>query len=857
MRSRTSLVKATAAILATILTLQVNAAPGDVLFEDGFERGFYQNWSISHFWRAWVGGHTSETGRRSLYLHRGAVSVTLRSGRVDLSGRGASLSFWVRRGHRAFSDPPESGEDLRVEYLDTRNRWQHLVTYGGGGQSGQIFSFSQPLPDEALHSRFSVRFALTSGSGRRRDFWHIDNVRVVETASARTAPRVVHDNSGFYCVDEPVRFQVVDPTGAVQTDFTGRVRVATDSGLGGWRVDSAAGQLNDADPNDGFAYYDFVAADRGEAALLLAYPSGLAVIDVDMTILSGGQTDDDAEGPLVFAPQGFVVTATPVADGVVLPINDPVEPQIAGRMQTAHVAAISGTCGVVLDYDGTKMLGLWQSYVDPPTGSRAIEVNGIAVGRASADAIRQPITFLAGRASVRLAYSDVGAVQWWLRDDDGALGSTDSIVWKPADLVITHVEDLSGTENPGASGLDGERFVAAGRAFRVAVEARSADGSVTPNFGREVDVEQVRLVDRLVEPAGGVAGELLNDDAFNLVGSARFENSDAIYTEVGTIGLRAEIADGDYLGGGPVMGLAEVPVGRFVADHFVLSSSRIDPSCDAFTYMREPALGLHATLEARSAVNTRVENFDQVLFGRLPLANVQVHAENLNDGVDLGGRLSFADASWARGEYDIQDMRSIFSQVDEPDGPFTDLSVSIAVTDEDGAELSSLDQHPNAIGDCLALDDCTSQTIGQTEIYFGRLQSLAVQGPEDKNLSVPLRAEVWDQGFREFDQDNCSVYDTASGVLSDFTDALDEGETSLVEPLESYRLQGGVAVISQRPTLSGPGVGNHGTLNLTVAAPVWLQFDWHGDGAASPSARATFGSYRGHDKILVWQEVIR
>ncbi|WP_250656328.1 DUF6701 domain-containing protein [Alkalimarinus coralli] len=40
----------------------------------------------------------------------------------------------------------------------------------------------------------------------------------------------------------------------------------------------------------------------------------------------------------------------------------------------------------------------------------------------------------------------------------------------------------------------------------------------------------------------------------------------------------------------------------------------------------------------------------------------------------------------------------------------------------------------------------------------------------------------------------------------------------------------------------------------------WLKYDWDGSGSISgsvdaPSATATFGRYRGHDRIIYWREV--
>jgi MSHA biogenesis protein MshQ len=59
--------------------------------------------------------------------------------------------------------------------------------------------------------------------------------------------------------------------------------------------------------------------------------------------------------------------------------------------------------------------------------------------------------------------------------------------------------------------------------------------------------------------------------------------------------------------------------------------------------------------------------------------------------------------------------------------------------------------------------------------------------------------------------------------------------------------------------LTAPGSGNEGSILLNVdhSAQTWLQYDWNGDGSLQnhPGATASFGQYRGHDRIIYWREV--
>ena len=42
---------------------------------------------------------------------------------------------------------------------------------------------------------------------------------------------------------------------------------------------------------------------------------------------------------------------------------------------------------------------------------------------------------------------------------------------------------------------------------------------------------------------------------------------------------------------------------------------------------------------------------------------------------------------------------------------------------------------------------------------------------------------------------------------------------------------------------------------MTIDGDDWLTYNWDGTGGVdNPSTRVTFGSYRGHDRIIYWRE---
>lgn len=143
---------------------------------DDFESGLSTNWNInatSGF--AGVSGATSSSPSSSMFLNGGIVDV--QSNIIDTSDVSFSdLTLWIRRGSDSFSEDPDGGEDLVVEYLDNVNNWIALETFSGSGGPGQTFVRAYNLPAAGRHGGFRLRFRMTGGSGVDWDFWHVDDV---------------------------------------------------------------------------------------------------------------------------------------------------------------------------------------------------------------------------------------------------------------------------------------------------------------------------------------------------------------------------------------------------------------------------------------------------------------------------------------------------------------------------------------------------------------------------------------------------------------------------------------------------------------------------------------------------------
>lgn len=167
---------------ACVLPCVGYAAPGDILFNDNFERSGLAPWTTTNPGVSGImsGGQTSNSPNRGAFTRSRPVAIT--SPAFSAAVPAAQVSIWVRRGSDAFSEYPDFGENLVIEYRRADNSWAALATFLGGGSAGQIFLPTLALPPDGLHSSLAIRARQTGGSNGNFDWWHIDDVIVTETA---------------------------------------------------------------------------------------------------------------------------------------------------------------------------------------------------------------------------------------------------------------------------------------------------------------------------------------------------------------------------------------------------------------------------------------------------------------------------------------------------------------------------------------------------------------------------------------------------------------------------------------------------------------------------------------------------
>ncbi|MDR9426453.1 MAG: MshQ-like protein, partial [Marinobacter sp.] len=139
-------------------------------------------------------------------------------------------------------------------------------------------------------------------------------------------------------------------------------------------------------------------------------------------------------------------------------------------------------------------------------------------------------------------------------------------------------------------------------------------------------------------------------------------------------------------------------------------------------------------------------------------------------------------------------------------------------------------------------DTFEMDTVSIGDIYYGRLVAENVYGPEGYTLKMPFQAEYWDGNRFSVNKgdDNCTTWSTAG----------------INNPQNYHTMEAGSGKFEQGQggplELTGTGEGSD-TLSWKDR---WWWADFDGNGSVDPpTATATFGVYRGNDRIIYWQEV--
>jgi MSHA biogenesis protein MshQ len=173
-------------------------------------------------------------------------------------------------------------------------------------------------------------------------------------------------------------------------------------------------------------------------------------------------------------------------------------------------------------------------------------------------------------------------------------------------------------------------------------------------------------------------------------------------------------------------------------------------------------------------------------------------------------------------------------------------------------------------------DDISSDgyTEGSVLIRSGRLLMNNTYGSELSTLTLPVTAQYYDgTNYITNVDDGCSIINLANLTLTTAVETLDgtnlvrikAGSAKTTSASIAYSpLAAGELGLSFSPTCTTACTDGDGSVLTTIdlgatgANLPWLQYDWDGDGTHdnNPSGTASFGLYRGDDRIIFQREML-
>ncbi len=217
-------------------------------YEEGWEDGELSPWTIdSGAGTAEVTQDDVNSGNYSLVTGEGPVTV--HSPEIDISGWDTSgsditLNMWIKASE--VLDDPESGEDIVVSYKNESGEWNELGTFEGG-TAGKVYKPEIVLPEDALHANFTIGIEQTDATGSGYDYWHIDDIKLVQKDYIKTQHNILTWESS-------------PDDGAGENDVDHYNLYRSNETTGPWDGSTKLAEIG----ADGSSMYEYVDEDKGQ-----------------------------------------------------------------------------------------------------------------------------------------------------------------------------------------------------------------------------------------------------------------------------------------------------------------------------------------------------------------------------------------------------------------------------------------------------------------------------------------------------------------------------------------------------------------------------------------------------------------
>lgn len=584
---------------------------------------------------------------------------------------------------------------------------------------------------------------------------------------------------------------------------------------------------------------------------------------------NGGSTSCD----VVFAEAGFV-----------LDINGANDVESCDATKSLLIKAVklsNNGVSCAPAFVGNQSLNFVFDYQNPNTGTVVPTLGGVNMGQSGVNQTKN-VTFDGnGEASLPIQYNDAGELQFSVSEvvPSGVTTGVIQKVFYPTQLAVS--TPLTSTDSNGSV------TQIAGENFPISIIAQCQNGTPTNNYEPQSN-NTLQLSVQQKEPIankGILALSSTNINATNQapLATAQFSSANEValnfngsYSEVGIINLAAK--DTNYMGN-EISSAGFNTAGRFTPDRFEVSitsnsfaNTCINLGTTDFTYIGQPFSYLNPPellITAKNTAGVTTKNYTEGNYQKLTFDDVDrtfPTADTSKDGLDLTDNSVddapkmaiianvFSDSamlvSLNSGEmtytFKSTDNFIFTKNANSQVGPFQmDYTIVIdSIKDSDDVDASI----------ALAAKNKVSPT--GVNLRFGRWIIDNTFGPETSNLPVPMAIQYWNgSDFITNTLDNCTAYTATKLSVND---------TNL-NPGTTIASGSGVFVdgVASGVTLSAPGTPYQGAVPISYLIPAmpWLQYDWVWDGVSgrefneNPSAIATFGQFRGNDRIIYQREV--
>jgi hypothetical protein len=536
-------------------------------------------------------------------------------------------------------------------------------------------------------------------------------------------------------------------------------------------------------------------------------------------------------------------------------------------------------------FTGGQALDFSFNYSNPTVGTKLPLLNATSMATAGQIETRT-ITFDAnGEATLPIEYDDAGTLSFTLSENisSGVTSSTISKDFYPSKIVVTAKKE-DGVLLNNATSSDDPKQVAGGD-FDLNFSGQCSDNTETLNYQPQSS-NSVQLAVRHILPSSDtsvlgkltVEGTLINatESANTVWQSINTTEKELVasYSEVGVVSI--SLKDTDYLGN-EINTLSFIDVGRLYPSYFEVSidhgsfqnASGLDST--PFTYIGMPfgyAYQPIITITAKNYDGEITQNYTETSFQKLTAANVTQtfpSADTTKDGFDTETKMvveaeTQLPADLSKHSNGVMDYTfsnaDTFTYTKDSNSEVSEFTVSYdilisSITDSDSVGINS-----STNTDIPSTDLPLSVQPTEGVQRFGRLVLENSFGSETSSLAQSFEVEFLNASgdYQRNSDDDFSVVirDDASWDFSNSTDDI---------VISDLALSGDDAIFSggQLKNIELSSGGNQGAIDIEYTTPTWLRYNWSGNASnlhnEDANATATFGVYRGNDRIISWREV--